>query len=90
MNDRDSGDLIELARQLVQSGKLPCAKEPTLWATAGSENRCSLCREKIEAKETGYEVEVRADEHAKPQTLYFHLPCHEAWALACEERTSPN
>jgi hypothetical protein len=91
MSPRDSADLLELARQRVQSRELPsAATEPTLFAVTGSENRCSLCRSKISAKETSYEVEVREEPHAKVQTLHFHIACQEAWMFACGEGASRN
>jgi hypothetical protein len=36
--------------------------------------------------ETGYEVEIPPDECVAAGTLFFHVPCHDAWLWACHQR----
>ena len=74
--------LGRLARERIDSGRLPCAPAARMWGGRGTGAACALCGRVIKSDEIEYEVELRT--HSAGRTLQFHLGCFSVWRSACE------
>jgi hypothetical protein len=83
-----TAELLALARARIGSGELPRLDDPTVWAGPGTGKPCALCGTSVLQTETGYEAEVKAKGAlaAGALQLHFHITCHSAWILVCNER----
>lgn len=78
-------ELRRLAREKIESEKLPCAEHPSTWGGKGRGSACSLCEESITNEQFEFEVEIVAPACPAPAILSFHLSCHGAWLDECSE-----
>lgn len=81
-------ELVSLALVRIRSGELPCADSPRLYAGAGRDERCGLCCLTIRPEDIEYEVTAGRLTGAPAASVFFHLPCYEAWFMACRQLPS--
>jgi hypothetical protein len=72
-------ELRIMAAAKIASGFLPRDVTGRLFAGYGDDQRCSVCDQPIQRHQIDYEVELNE------LRRHFHLSCHAAWRLACNE-----
>ena len=74
-----------LATTLIRSGRLPAVISGSVYAGHGAGERCALCDAQVTPEQVGYELVMAEGASSSQATYMLHLPCFEAWALACRE-----
>ena len=74
----DESTLRQWARQALQSGILPTCRPDRLWGGPGRGEVCALCRERVSAEETAFELEFIGPAGALVNRS-LHFRCFAAW-----------
>ena len=75
--------LFALARDRITQGRLPHTVPGSVWAGAGSRDKCSLCEQTIEPDQVEYELSGNGG-----AMIRFHMRCHAIWQLAADDKIS--
>jgi hypothetical protein len=85
VNDLDVGEFMDhdglrriLAREAIQSGRLPTGRAARIWGGPGAGSSCTVCGLPISAGELGYELEF-AENGESCASHHLHVPCFAAW-----------
>lgn len=76
-------ELVEKAVLRVRTGELPCIPSHQMLAGAGRGHVCSVCGGSIAESDVGYEIEPDNLHGGYQTSLFFHVPCYDAWVVAC-------
>jgi hypothetical protein len=71
--------LIEIIRQRIEDGRLPCVRPDTIYAGYGSGEPCDGCDDRIESTKIVYDVPFPA----ASRSLKLHFPCYVIWQQQC-------
>jgi hypothetical protein len=77
--------LISMAVARVRSGDLPCFDASKVYAGRGHDETCGVCSAHIGVHQAVYEVEPG---EPRPENLFMHVLCYQAWLEACREMPS--
>jgi hypothetical protein len=71
--------LRQMARQGIQSGRLPTRRATVTWGGFGSGAPCALCDVRLSPGDVEIEFQVRPQGAANGERYLMHVACHAAW-----------
>jgi hypothetical protein len=80
-----------LAKNALDSYRLPRHRPIRMWGGAGDGAACAVCMTPVSAQALGYEVEF-ADGDRGSVIHHLHMPCYTAWEAECasvNDKTGP-
>jgi hypothetical protein len=90
----DDDDTLEvLARIAILAGKLPRRRVQWIRAESRDGSPCTLCGDRVDRGEPGWEFDLPAESAAAPEPCALHFRCFAAWNSArerLEAHGSPN
>jgi|SRR5581483_2246867 len=87
MSEEENG-LRHLAREAMQSGKLPGRRPDRLWGGHGNgKDNCYLCGKPLNMEDITFDLEYkRGAEDTDPTCYSVHLRCFNAWDIEREQQ----
>jgi hypothetical protein len=84
MNMDDDETLEVLARIAILAGKLPRRRVQWIRAESRDGSSCTLCGDRVDRGEPGWEFDLPGDGDAGPEACALHFRCFAAWNSARE------
>jgi hypothetical protein len=83
--------LKNLAREAIESGRVPDVRPDRLWGSSGDGSECPICFECIASQDVGFELDFplpASDEPPRASRL-VHARCFKAWDIVRQESPRP-
>jgi hypothetical protein len=80
-------DLKDLAREAIETGRVPQVRPERLWGSSGDGSDCPICFQAIVSEDVGFELDFPRSSSLEPprDSCLIHARCFKAWDAVRQE-----